>query len=79
MTDFSDGDGYGLRTFDFGADYWQNFGLEGVGHVGEIPGFRTVLVVDPERQLSIAILSPSSTATHPLVRQLIRAGSLLDP
>jgi len=77
MTDFSDGDGYGLGTFDFSADYWQNFGLDGVGHVGEIPGFRSVLVVYPERQLSIAILTPSTVQAHPLVRQLITAGSLL--
>ncbi|CAN7161891.1 serine hydrolase domain-containing protein [Knoellia sp. LjRoot47] len=77
MTDFSDGDGYGLGTFDFTADYWQNFGMDGFGHVGEIDGFRTVLVVLPEHQLSIAILSPSSTQTHPLVRQLVAAGSLL--
>lgn len=78
MTDFSDGDGYGLGTFDFSGDHWQAFGLDGVGHVGELPGFRSVLVVYPDQRLSIAILTPSSTQTHPLVRQLVTAGKLLD-
>lgn len=77
MTDFTEEDGYGLGTTDFSADYWQNFGMDGVGHIGVMPGYRSVLAVYPEERLSIAILSPSTVDTHPFIRQLVTAGKLL--
>jgi len=77
MTDFTEDGHYGLGTTNFADSYWQNFGMDGVGHIGGIPGYRSVLAVYPEQQLSIAILSPSTVDTHPFVRQLVTAAKLL--
>jgi D-alanyl-D-alanine carboxypeptidase len=77
MTDFTEEGGYGLGTTDFSADYWQNFGMDGVGHIGVMPGYRSVLAVYPEERLSIAILSPSTVDTHPFIRQLVTAAGLI--
>jgi D-alanyl-D-alanine carboxypeptidase len=79
ITDFDDGDGFGLGTSDFTTSYWQRWGIDGVGHLGdEMPGYRAVLAVYPSIRLSVAVLSPSSVDTVPFVRYLVTAGSLTD-
>ncbi|MFW5472284.1 serine hydrolase domain-containing protein [Knoellia sp. CPCC 206450] len=77
MTDFTEDGHYGLGTINFADGYWQNFGMDGVGHVGGMPGYRSVLAVYPEQHLSIAILVPSTVDAHPFVRQLVTAAKLL--
>lgn len=76
MTDFDDGDGYGLGTFDYTDDHWFRYGIDGFGHTGVIAGYRTVLAVYPAEDLSIAILTPSSVEPWSFVRYL---KSALDP
>ncbi|KGN33623.1 hypothetical protein N798_06285 [Knoellia flava TL1] len=78
MTKFTEDQHYGLGTINFADDYWQNFGMDGIGHVGAMPGYRSVVAVYPEQQLSIAILVPSKVDAHPFVRQLVTAARLLD-
>ena len=73
MTDFKDGDGYGLGTFDYTNDHWYTSHVDGFGHHGVIPGCRTVLAVYPDMSLSIAILTPSNVEPLPYVRYLERA------
>ncbi|HYN30447.1 MAG TPA: serine hydrolase domain-containing protein [Dermatophilaceae bacterium] len=77
MTDFQDDDGYGLGTMDFTDRYWWKYNIDGFGHVGDLPGYRSVLAVIPARRISVAILSPSSTETVPYVQYLLKAGGLL--
>ena len=72
MTDFSDGDGYGLGTFDFTADFWFSANIDGYGHVGEMPGYNTVVAVYPERETSIAILTSSAAEPVNYVRLLAK-------
>jgi CubicO group peptidase (beta-lactamase class C family) len=74
MLDVSDGDGYGLGLMDF-AD--SRFNITAVGHEGEIVGYRSILAVFDKDQLSVALLTPSTTPTLPLVQYLIKAGHLL--
>ena len=76
MTDFNDGDGYGLGTFDFTSGLLSRSNIEGVGHDGILPGYRTVMAVIPSHQLAIAILSPSTVETVPYVKWLVKAGLL---
>jgi D-alanyl-D-alanine carboxypeptidase len=73
MTDFKDGDGYGLGTFDYTNDHWFTSNVDGFGHHGVIPGYRTVLAVYPDMALSIAILTPSNVEPLPYVRYLAKA------
>ncbi|HYN30617.1 MAG TPA: serine hydrolase domain-containing protein [Dermatophilaceae bacterium] len=76
MTDFGDGDGYGLGTADFthGVAYRSN--IDGYGHEGDVPGYRTVLAVIPSRRISVAILTPSASPTIGYVQYLLEAGGL---
>ncbi len=76
MTDFNDGDGYGLGTFDFTSGLLSRSNIEGVGHDGILPGYRTVMAVIPSHQLAIAILSPSTVETVPYVKWLVKSGML---
>ena len=73
MTDFDDGDGYGLGTFDYTNDYWYTSHVDGFGHHGVTAGYRSVLAVYPAKELSIAILTPSDVDPLPLVSYLERA------
>ena len=41
-------------------------------------GYRSVLAIYPEHQLSVAILTPSTTDAIPYVRHLVNAGGLRD-
>jgi len=72
MTDFSDGDGYGLGTFDFTAEFWFTANIDGYGHVGELPGYNTVVAVYPKRRTSIAILTSSAAEPVNYVRFLAK-------
>lgn len=72
MTDFTDGDGYGLGTFDFTDESWFTTNIDGYGHVGEMPGFNTVVAVYPKRETSIAILTPSNAEPANYVRLLAK-------
>ena len=74
MLDVSDGDNYGLGLMDFGD---TPFNIDAVGHEGEIVGYRSILVAFEKDQLSVALLTPSTTRTLPLVQYLVRAGDLL--
>ena len=76
MTDFDDGDGYGLGTMDFSSGLFSHATLEAVGHLGGLPGFRTLLAVFPATALSIAILTPSTVDPAPYVKWLVAAGKL---
>lgn len=80
MTDFGDGDGYGLATVDFTSPRgrFARSGIEGVGHDGELPGYRSVMAVIPSRRTSVAILTPSSVDAVPYVKWLVTAGMLMD-
>ncbi len=78
MTDFSDGDGYGLGTWDFNAlanGRWGNVAV--VGHTGASVGYRSVMAVFRDARVSVAILTPSAVEVLPLVLPLVTAGSLL--
>jgi D-alanyl-D-alanine carboxypeptidase len=76
MTDFGDGDGYGLGTMDFASGRFSHATLEAVGHLGVLPGYRTLLAVFPASALSIAILTPSTVDPAPYVKWLVAAGNL---
>lgn len=76
MVDFSDGDGYGLGTVDFTARYPKS-SIDGFGHAGGMPGYRSVLAVYPDQQVSVAILTPSAVDTWPYVKWLVKVGQLL--
>ena len=77
MTDFGDGDGYGLGTLDFTAPGFSRSNIPGIGHDGNMPGYRSVLAVLPARQVSIAILTPSTVDVVPYVKWLVKAGTLM--
>ena len=77
LTDFEDGDGYGLATIDFSTPYWSTWHIEGYGVRAGITGYHGVLAVYPEYQLTVAILSPSTVDVLPYVRHLVNAGLLL--
>jgi len=79
MTDFEDGDGYGLGTFDYTNEYWYTSHVDGFGHHGVISGYRTVLAVYPAKEVSIAILTPSDVDPLPYVRFMERAVAQPDP
>jgi hypothetical protein len=53
--------------------------VEVVGHLGELPGYRTVLAVLPEQRVSIAILTTGSAEVWPYVPLLAKAAGLLPP
>jgi D-alanyl-D-alanine carboxypeptidase len=76
MTDFDDGDGYGLGTMDFSSGRFAHATLKAVGHLGVLPGYRTVLAVFPAGPVSIAILTPSTVDPAPYVKWLVAAGQL---
>ena len=76
MTDFDDGDGYGLGTMDFSSGRFAHATLPAVGHLGVLPGYRTVLAVFPAGPVSIAILTPSTVDPSPYVKWLVAAGQL---
>ena len=77
MTDFQDGDPYGLGTFDMRAVDHGRWDVDVVGHNGETVGYRSVLAVIPDAKASVAILTPSAVDVVPLVRKLVTAGSVL--
>ncbi|GAB3083628.1 serine hydrolase domain-containing protein [Pedococcus soli] len=74
MLDVRDGDSYGLGLMDFGPLFGSS---PGVGHEGEQVGYRSILVAFEKDQLSVALLTPSTTRTLPLVPYLVKAGGLL--
>jgi D-alanyl-D-alanine carboxypeptidase len=76
MTDFDDGDGYGLGTMDFSSGRFSHATLEAVGHLGVLPGYRTLLAVFPDTSVSVAILTPSTVDPSPYVKWLMVAGNL---
>ena len=77
MTDFQDGDGYGLGTLDNRTVENGMRDVDVLGHTGETVGYRSVLAVIPDVKASVAILTPSTVEVLPLVRKLVTAGSLL--
>jgi D-alanyl-D-alanine carboxypeptidase len=79
MTDFDDGDGYGLGTRDFTAGGYARWNINAVGHDGSTVGYRSVLAVFRERHVSVAVLTPSTVDTVPYVQYLVKAGRLLEP
>ena len=74
MLDVSDGDNYGLGVMDFRN---TPYNIDAVGHEGEAIGYRSILVAFEKDQLSIALLTPSTTPTLPLVQYLAKAGALI--
>ena len=76
MTDFDDGDGYGLGAMDFSSGRFGYATLEAVGHLGVLPGYRTLLAGFPASALSVAILTPSTVDPGPFVKWLVAAGDL---
>ena len=74
MLDISDGDDYGLGLMDFAH---SPFNIDAVGHEGEQLGYRSILVTFEKDQLSVALLTPSTTRTLPLVQYLVKAGDLI--
>lgn len=70
------GPGYGLATEDFTQPFFFRWGLEGYGVPTGTVGYRSVLAIYPEHQLSVAILTPSAVDVIPYVRHLINAGQL---
>jgi CubicO group peptidase (beta-lactamase class C family) len=74
MLNVSSGDNYGLGLMDFGT-FASN--SRAVGHEGEQVGYRSILVAFEKEQLSVALLTPSTTRTLPLVPYLVKAGGLL--
>jgi D-alanyl-D-alanine carboxypeptidase len=77
MTDFADGDGYGLGTRDFTAGGYARWNIDAVGHDGVTVGYRSVMAVFESQRVSVAILTPSTTETMPFVQYLVKAGKLL--
>src|SRR6478609_5733993 len=63
--------GYGLGT-EILEQHWAPSGAV-IGHHGGIPGYATVLLVNPERQLAIAVLVPGDPGPtiDTLARQLL--------
>ena len=51
--------------------------MEVVGHLGELPGYRTVLAVLPEQRVSIVIFTTGSALVTPYASMLARASGLL--
>jgi len=78
MTNFDDGDGYGLGTFDYTAPLNAHHRIEGFGHPGVAPGYRAVLAVYPANALCVVILTPSSVDPLPYVRDLAKAATFND-
>jgi D-alanyl-D-alanine carboxypeptidase len=76
LADFSDGDGYGLGTIDYAA-LNPRASIDGIGHPGGMPGYRSVLAVYPDQQVSVAILTPSTVDAVPYVKWLVKAGQLV--
>jgi D-alanyl-D-alanine carboxypeptidase len=76
MTTFDDGDAYGLGTLDFTHPSQQTSHIDGFGHPGELPGFRTVLAVLPGYRTAIALMTPSAVEVVGYVQWLVKAGSL---
>ena len=68
--------GYGLGAMDFSSGRFSHATLEAVGHLGVLPGYRTLLAVFPANALSVAILTPSTVDTAPYLRWLVAAGQL---
>lgn len=77
MTDFTDGDGYGLGTWDLNAVGNGRWNVDGVGHTGESVGYRSVMAVFRDAKVSVAIMTPSEVEVLPLVQYLVKAGSPL--
>jgi CubicO group peptidase (beta-lactamase class C family) len=77
MTDFADGDGYGLGTRDFTAGGYTRWNIDAVGHDGVTVGYRSVMAVFESQRVSVAILTPSTTETGPFVQYLVKAAKLL--
>lgn len=76
LTDFDDGDGYGLGTMDDSSGRFSHATLDAVGHLGVLPGYRTVLAVFPSACVSVAVLTPSAIDPAPYVKWLVAAGKL---
>lgn len=66
--------GYGLGTWQVDDGRW---GVEVVGHLGELPGYRTVLAVLPEHRVSIVVFTTGSALVTPYASLLARASGLL--
>jgi len=79
MTDFDHvvDPGHGLATIDFTQPYWFQWSIDGYGTPGGTVGYRSVLAVYPDQQLSVAILTPSNVDVLPYVQHLVKTGSLL--
>ncbi|KAB7746234.1 serine hydrolase [Nostocoides sp. F2B08] len=79
LTDFVDVEPrYGLATVDFSQPFFYRWGLDGYGIWGGTVGYRSVLAIYPDNQLSVAILTPSTVDAIPYVRHLVNAGGLRD-
>lgn len=80
LTDFDDeaAPGYGMATIDFTTRSWFRWSIPGYGVRAEITGYRGVLAIYPEQQLSVVILTPSKVEVLPYVRHLVKAGGFLD-
>lgn len=78
LTDFDQDvePGYGLATVDFSQPFFYRWGLDGFGIWAGTVGYRSVLAVYPDHQLSVAILTPSTADAIPYVRHLVNAGGL---
>ncbi len=76
MTDVGDGDGYGLGTMDLSSGRFAHATLDAVGHLGVLPGYRTVLAVFPSTAVSVAVLTPSTVDATAYVKWLVAAGKL---
>ena len=81
MLDASDGDGYGYGCgYGYGLGLMDlrdsRFNIDAVGHEGEAIGYRSILATFEKDQLSVALLTPSTTRTLPFVQYLIKAGDL---
>ena len=76
LTDFGDGDGYGLGTMDFSGGRFSTHTLDAVGHLGDLPGYRSALAVYPAGPVSVAVLTPSTVDPSPYVAWLVAAGKL---
>lgn len=77
MTDFRDSELYGLGTVNFSAGLHGRWNIDAVGHDGVSVGYRTVLAVFDTEQVSVAVLTPSTTLAGPYVQYLMKAGRLL--
>jgi D-alanyl-D-alanine carboxypeptidase len=77
MTDFRDSEIYGLGTVDFTAGRFSRWNIDAVGHDGVSIGYRSVLAVFETDQVSVALLTPSTTLIGPYIQYLMKAGGLL--